>query len=108
MKSQPAAIARLTAATQAVLTSAISSWVMAMGVGIQLAHAGRKASTVAPWLGGVVANNSVGGWTDNVRELNDLLQRRDLRVLPETQAAGSDAAFGDNTGWYVIPPQYCA
>ncbi|KAJ6004237.1 hypothetical protein N7499_000306 [Penicillium canescens] len=36
-------------------------------IGIQLAHAGRKASTVAPWLGGVVANNSVGGWTDNVK-----------------------------------------
>ncbi|CAG7997334.1 hypothetical protein PENNAL_c0061G04091 [Penicillium nalgiovense] len=36
-------------------------------MGIQLAHAGRKASTVAPWLGGVVANNSVGGWTDNVK-----------------------------------------
>lgn len=36
-------------------------------IGIQLAHAGRKASTVAPWLGGVVANNNVGGWTDNVK-----------------------------------------
>ncbi|KAJ5158973.1 Aldolase-type TIM barrel [Penicillium coprophilum] len=36
-------------------------------IGIQLAHAGRKASTVAPWLGGVVANNSVGGWTDNIK-----------------------------------------
>ena len=36
-------------------------------IGIQLAHAGRKASTVPPWLGGVVANNSVGGWTDNVK-----------------------------------------
>ncbi|EKV15578.1 2,4-dienoyl-CoA reductase [Penicillium digitatum] len=36
-------------------------------IGIQLGHAGRKASTVAPWLGGVVANNSVGGWTDNIK-----------------------------------------
>lgn len=36
-------------------------------IGIQLAHAGRKASTVPPWLGGVVANNNVGGWTDNVK-----------------------------------------
>lgn len=36
-------------------------------IGIQLAHAGRKASTVPPWLGGVVANNSVGGWTDNIK-----------------------------------------
>ncbi|KAJ5965283.1 NADPH dehydrogenase afvA [Penicillium waksmanii] len=36
-------------------------------IGIQLAHAGRKASTVAPWLGGVTATNAVGGWTDNVK-----------------------------------------
>ncbi|CDM30221.1 hypothetical protein DTO013E5_8583 [Penicillium roqueforti] len=36
-------------------------------IGVQLAHAGRKASTVAPWLGGVIANNSVGGWTDNLK-----------------------------------------
>ncbi|OQD77115.1 hypothetical protein PENDEC_c003G04842 [Penicillium decumbens] len=35
-------------------------------IGIQLAHAGRKASTVPPWLGGVTATNAVGGWTDNV------------------------------------------
>jgi 2,4-dienoyl-CoA reductase-like NADH-dependent reductase (Old Yellow Enzyme family) len=36
-------------------------------IGIQLAHAGRKASTVAPWLGGVTATNAVGGWVDNVK-----------------------------------------
>ncbi|KAG0708002.1 hypothetical protein DFH29DRAFT_894579 [Suillus ampliporus] len=36
-------------------------------VGIQLAHAGRKASTVAPWLhGGLVATENVGGWPGNV------------------------------------------
>ena len=40
-------------------------------LGIQLAHAGRKASTVAPWLGrergkSVVAGKDVGGWPDNV------------------------------------------
>lgn len=34
-------------------------------IGIQLAHAGRKASTIAPWLGGGVANNDVGGWTED-------------------------------------------
>lgn len=34
-------------------------------IGIQLAHAGRKASTTAPWLGGGVANNDVGGWTED-------------------------------------------
>lgn len=39
-------------------------------VGIQLAHAGRKASTLAPWIGGsakkTVADHSVGGWPDDV------------------------------------------
>jgi 2,4-dienoyl-CoA reductase-like NADH-dependent reductase (Old Yellow Enzyme family) len=36
-------------------------------VGIQLAHAGRKASTVAPWLhGSLAATEDVGGWPDNV------------------------------------------
>ncbi len=31
--------------------------------GIQLAHAGRKASTSPPWEGGAVISNSQGGWT---------------------------------------------
>jgi len=39
-------------------------------IGIQLAHAGRKASTVAPWLrtGGTLrlADEHANGWPDNV------------------------------------------
>jgi 2,4-dienoyl-CoA reductase-like NADH-dependent reductase (Old Yellow Enzyme family) len=35
-------------------------------VGIQLAHAGRKASTVAPWLGVAVADEEANGWPNNV------------------------------------------
>ncbi|KAF8069076.1 FMN-linked oxidoreductase [Lyophyllum atratum] len=36
-------------------------------IGIQLAHAGRKASTVAPWIqGDETASVEVGGWPDNV------------------------------------------
>ncbi|KAF9889317.1 hypothetical protein FE257_007426 [Aspergillus nanangensis] len=41
-------------------------------IGIQLAHAGRKASTVPPWLAqearkpSIVADAAVGGWPDNV------------------------------------------
>lgn len=36
-------------------------------IGIQLAHAGRKASTVAPWLSsGALADEHVNGWPDNV------------------------------------------
>ena len=36
-------------------------------IGIQLAHAGRKASTVAPWLSpGAIATKEVNGWSDDV------------------------------------------
>jgi len=36
-------------------------------IGIQLAHAGRKASTIAPWLsGGAIATEEVGGWPNAV------------------------------------------
>lgn len=36
-------------------------------IGIQLAHAGRKASTVAPWLSmGDIATPELNGWPDNV------------------------------------------
>lgn len=36
-------------------------------IGIQLGHAGRKASTVAPWItGDSTASEAVGGWPDNV------------------------------------------
>lgn len=37
-------------------------------IAIQLAHAGRKASTVAPWLSmGDVATEAMGGWPNNVK-----------------------------------------
>ncbi|KAH9484842.1 NADPH dehydrogenase afvA [Psilocybe cubensis] len=35
-------------------------------IGIQLAHAGRKASTVAPWLNGSLAGPELGGWPDDI------------------------------------------
>lgn len=42
-------------------------------IGIQLAHAGRKASTVAPWLSmGATATEKVGGWPDDVVGPSDL------------------------------------
>jgi 2,4-dienoyl-CoA reductase-like NADH-dependent reductase (Old Yellow Enzyme family) len=42
-------------------------------VAIQLAHAGRKASTVAPWLhAGLSAPESDGGWPENVVSASDL------------------------------------
>ena len=42
-------------------------------IGIQLAHAGRKASTVAPWLShGAVAGKDVNGWPDKVMAPSDV------------------------------------
>ncbi|TGO80553.1 hypothetical protein BELL_0005g00360 [Botrytis elliptica] len=35
-------------------------------IGIQLMHAGRKASTVAPWLGNGNATEETGGWPDDI------------------------------------------
>ncbi|KAJ5090038.1 hypothetical protein N7532_008722 [Penicillium argentinense] len=37
-------------------------------IGVQMAHAGRKASTVAPWLSMAdMATEAVGGWPENVK-----------------------------------------
>jgi 2,4-dienoyl-CoA reductase-like NADH-dependent reductase (Old Yellow Enzyme family) len=46
----------------------IAAFVQAQGAapGIQLAHAGRKASTAAPWLGGKMLTPEKGGWEDVV------------------------------------------
>jgi 2,4-dienoyl-CoA reductase-like NADH-dependent reductase (Old Yellow Enzyme family) len=42
-------------------------------IGVQLAHAGRKASTVAPWLSsGAVASEQLDGWPDNVKGPSDV------------------------------------
>ncbi|KAJ5215997.1 uncharacterized protein N7498_002404 [Penicillium cinerascens] len=42
-------------------------------IGIQLGHAGRKASTVAPWLSAAdTATKEVGGWPDNVKGPSDI------------------------------------
>lgn len=42
----------------------ITRFVRAQGarVGVQLAHAGRKASTAAPWMGGGIVPPGAGGW----------------------------------------------
>ncbi|GBF62067.1 NADPH dehydrogenase [Trichophyton mentagrophytes] len=42
-------------------------------IGIQLGHAGRKASTFAPWLSsGDLAPENVGGWPDNIKGPSDI------------------------------------
>lgn len=59
--------------SQIVPMKRITDFVHSQGqkLGIQLAHAGRKASTVAPWLvpkrgASLVAEKDVNGWPDNV------------------------------------------
>ncbi|KAL3423427.1 NADH:flavin oxidoreductase/NADH oxidase [Phlyctema vagabunda] len=48
-------------------------------IGIQLAHAGRKASTVAPWLSAAaVATPEVNGWPDNVKGPSAIAYSGDL------------------------------
>ncbi|KAL5358794.1 hypothetical protein BJX96DRAFT_183340 [Aspergillus floccosus] len=42
-------------------------------IGVQIAHAGRKASTVAPWLSfNDAASEKVGGWPDRVKGPSDI------------------------------------
>ncbi|KAL2870450.1 NADH:flavin oxidoreductase/NADH oxidase [Aspergillus lucknowensis] len=42
-------------------------------IGVQIAHAGRKASTVPPWLSfGDTASENVGGWPDRVKGPSDV------------------------------------
>lgn len=55
-------------------------------IGIQLAHAGRKASTAAPWQGGVQVGAEAGGW---VPHAPSALPFRDGDVTPQAlDAAG--------------------
>ncbi|KAB8251541.1 hypothetical protein BDV35DRAFT_318040 [Aspergillus flavus] len=42
-------------------------------IGVQIAHAGRKASTIPPWMSGaVVASEQAGGWPENVKGPSDI------------------------------------
>jgi 2,4-dienoyl-CoA reductase-like NADH-dependent reductase (Old Yellow Enzyme family) len=45
---------------------------------IQLAHAGRKGSTVAPWIGNELAPAEVGGWPDDVIAPSDIAYNSDF------------------------------
>ncbi|KAE8373979.1 FMN-linked oxidoreductase [Aspergillus bertholletiae] len=90
-------------------------------IGIQLAHAGRKASTVAPWLGGVTATNAVGGWVDNVKSPSAIpfasgdiipkaMTKEDIQELKEAWiaaikralAAGADFVEIHNAHGYLL------
>lgn len=67
---------------------------------IQLGHAGRKASTVAPWLsGGSVAGKDLGGWPDNVYAPSAIAWNEDHAKPKEMSLDDIDAfktAFGES------------
>jgi 2,4-dienoyl-CoA reductase-like NADH-dependent reductase (Old Yellow Enzyme family) len=71
-------------------------------IGIQLAHAGRKASTVAPWISGdPLASEAVGGWPDDVWGPSDVPYSD---AYPKVKALSKEGiksvvqAFGDAAG----------
>ncbi|MFD0920920.1 NADH:flavin oxidoreductase/NADH oxidase [Saccharopolyspora rosea] len=76
--------------------------------GIQLAHAGRKASTAAPWEGGASVPESEGGWqtvSSTDQPFGDLtapraLTRDEIAALPEQWAAAARRA--DAAGFDVV------
>ncbi|KAF4981315.1 hypothetical protein FZEAL_2848 [Fusarium zealandicum] len=53
-------------------------------IGIQLAHAGRKASCVSPWLSGnAVAVEEVGGWPDDIVAPSAIPQEEGVNPIPK-------------------------
>ena len=88
----------------------INEFIRAQGAaaGIQLAHAGRKASTAQPWEGGHAVAESEGGWqpvgpTDEAfGELTAprALTAAEIAELPETFAASARRA--DEAGFDVV------
>ncbi|SPJ73552.1 related to flavin oxidoreductase [Fusarium torulosum] len=52
-------------------------------IGIQLSHAGRKASCVSPWLSiNAVAAEEVGGWPDNIFAPSAIAQEEGVNPVP--------------------------
>ncbi|KAK7704553.1 NADH-dependent flavin oxidoreductase [Botryosphaeria dothidea] len=71
-------------------------------IGIQLAHAGRKASTVAPWLSfAAVAPASEGGWAESVKAPSALAydeHHAAPRAMTKADIAEVRAAFASAAG----------
>ncbi|KAH8587691.1 putative NADPH dehydrogenase C23G7.10c [Bisporella sp. PMI_857] len=63
-------------------------------IAIQLAHAGRKASTVAPWIDRkAAAPAEVGGWPDNVKGANGIPFDVEHTCTPHTLTLADIQAF---------------
>ncbi|GFF48190.1 hypothetical protein IFM46972_08489 [Aspergillus udagawae] len=82
-------------------------------IGVQLAHAGRKASTVPPWLGGATATNAVGGWIEHVKAPSAIpfapggivpkaMSRADITELKEAWVAATKRALAAGADFIEI------
>ena len=82
-------------------------------IGVQLAHGGRKASTLPPWVGGGVATNAVGGWTDNIKAPSAIpfsdgsvvpkeLSREEIKQLKEAWVAAVRRALAAGADFIEI------
>lgn len=82
-------------------------------IGVQLAHAGRKASTLPPWVGGATATNTVGGWVENVKAPsaipfgdNDIVPREmtaeDIQELKDAWVAATKRALAAGADFIEI------
>lgn len=78
-----------TAAAMADTLQRARRWAPPVAVCIQLAHAGRKASSAVPWAGGQLLTPSDGGWpTVAPSALPHLPQEAEPRALSEADLAG--------------------
>ncbi|GFF49181.1 hypothetical protein IFM51744_07017 [Aspergillus udagawae] len=82
-------------------------------IGVQLAHAGRKASTVPPWLGGATATDAVGGWVEHVKAPSAIpfapggivpkaMSRADITELKEAWVAATKRALAAGADFIEI------
>lgn len=63
-------------------------------IGIQLAHAGRKASSVAPWLSfSAMAAKEVGGWPDEIVGASAIPQVEGINTTPRALSKGDIEAL---------------
>ncbi|KAF7592211.1 hypothetical protein BBP40_000482 [Aspergillus hancockii] len=68
-------------------------------IAIQLAHAGRKGSAVAPWLSGnAMAVKEVGGWPDEIVAPSAIPQEEGINTVPKALTGKDIAALKKDFG----------
>jgi 2,4-dienoyl-CoA reductase-like NADH-dependent reductase (Old Yellow Enzyme family) len=95
------------------MLSRIAAFIASQGAvaGIQIAHAGRKASTARPWDGGKPLSSSEGGWQpvgpspipfDDGYPVPDQLTRDDIRAIQGAFRAAAARANAAGFGWLEL------